>query len=406
MAKNCLVAQSGGPTAVINASVSGILDANIKYKEFDKVYGAKNGIEGVIDGKLIDLSGLTKEEIDLLKLTPASALGSCRHKMKDFNEDEKEYEMILETLEKYNIDTFFYIGGNDSMDTVHKLSLYVKQKGIDKKIIGIPKTIDNDLMETDFTPGFGSAAKYIATTVLETYLDASVYKDNGVFIVETMGRDAGWLASSSVLAKIDGKPVVDFIYLPENPFDKEKFLSDVKKCYEDKKQVFVVASEGLKDANGDYVFKSKTVAAHDKFAHAQLGGVGSYLKSIIEEVNITHRIKVLELGTAQRAAMHCASLTDVNVSHLCGFRAYEMRLEGKSGFMAGIKIKSKMPFETEIVEIDPSLVANKVKEIPREWMSDNFVKEELVDYLTPLIQGQPEMKYENGLPKYIKLNIK
>ena len=403
MSKNCLVAQSGGPTAVINASVSGILDANIKYKEFEKIYGAKNGIEGVMDGKLIDLSNLTKEEIDLLKLTPASALGSCRHKMKDFNEDEKEYEMILETLEKYNIDTFFYIGGNDSMDTVHKLSLYVKQKGIDKKIIGIPKTIDNDLMETDFTPGFGSAAKYIATTVLETYLDASVYKDNGVFIVETMGRDAGWLASSSVLAKIDGKPVVDFIYLPENPFDKEKFLADVKKCYEDKKQVFVVASEGLKDANGDYVFKSKTIEVHDKFAHAQLGGVGSYLKSIIEQANITHRIKVLELGTAQRAAMHCASLTDVNISHLCGFRAYEMRFEGKSGFMAGIKIKSMLPFETEIVEIDPSLVANKVKEIPREWMTDNFVKEELVEYLTPLIQGQPEIEYENGLPKYVKL---
>lgn len=403
MSKNCLVAQSGGPTAVINASVSGILDANIKYKEFEKIYGAKNGIEGVMDGKLIDLSNLTKEEIDLLKLTPASALGSCRHKMKDFNEDEKEYEMILETLEKYNIDTFFYIGGNDSMDTVHKLSLYVKQKGIDKKIIGIPKTIDNDLMETDFTPGFGSAAKYIATTVLETYLDASVYKDNGVFIVETMGRDAGWLASSSVLAKIDGKPVVDFIYLPENPFDKEKFLADVKKCYEDKKQVYIVASEGLKDANGDYVFKSKTIEVHDKFAHAQLGGVGSYLKSIIEQANITHRTKVLELGTAQRAAMHCASLTDVNISHLCGFRAYEMRFEGKSGFMAGIKIKSMLPFETEIVEIDPSLVANKVKEIPREWMTDNFVKEELVEYLTPLIQGQPEIEYENGLPKYVKL---
>ncbi|TFZ41402.1 6-phosphofructokinase [Soehngenia longivitae] len=403
MSKNCLVAQSGGPTAVINASISGILDANIKYKEFEKIYGAKNGIEGVMDGKLIDLSNLTKEEIDLLKLTPASALGSCRHKMKDFNEDEKEYEMILETLEKYNIDTFFYIGGNDSMDTVHKLSLYVKQKGIDKKIIGIPKTIDNDLMETDFTPGFGSAAKYIATTVLETYLDASVYKDNGVFIVETMGRDAGWLASSSVLAKIDGKPVVDFIYLPENPFDKEKFLADVKKCYEDKKQVYIVASEGLKDANGDYVFKSKTIEVHDKFAHAQLGGVGSYLKSIIEQANITHRIKVLELGTAQRAAMHCASLTDVNISHLCGFRAYEMRFEGKSGFMAGIKIKSMLPFETEIVEIDPSLVANKVKEIPREWMTDNFVKEELVEYLTPLIQGQPEIEYENGLPKYVKL---
>ncbi len=403
MSKNCLVAQSGGPTAVINASISGILDANIKYKEFEKIYGAKNGIEGVMDGRLIELSNLTKEEIDLLKLTPASALGSCRHKMKDFNEDEKEYEMILETLEKYNIDTFFYIGGNDSMDTVHKLSLYVKQKGIDKKIIGIPKTIDNDLMETDFTPGFGSAAKYIATTVLETYLDASVYKDNGVFIVETMGRDAGWLASSSVLAKIDGKPVVDFIYLPENPFDKEKFLADVKKCYEDKKQVYIVASEGLKDANGDYVFKSKTIEVHDKFAHAQLGGVGSYLKSIIEQANITHRTKVLELGTAQRAAMHCASLTDVNISHLCGFRAYEMRFEGKSGFMAGIKIKSMLPFETEIVEIDPSLVANKVKEIPREWMTDNFVKEELVEYLTPLIQGQPEIEYENGLPKYVKL---
>ncbi|MDG2769693.1 diphosphate--fructose-6-phosphate 1-phosphotransferase, partial [Vibrio parahaemolyticus] len=211
--------------------------------------------EGVMAGNLIDLSVLNKYEIDLLKHTPASALGSCRHKMKDFNEDDSEYRMILETLEKYDIDTFFYIGGNDSMDTVHKLSLYVKNKGIDKKIVGIPKTIDNDLMETDFTPGFGSAAKYIATTVLETYLDASVYKDNGVFIVETMGRDAGWLASSSILAKINGKPVVDFIYLPENEFDKEKFLTDVKKCYEEKKQVYIVASEGLKDMNGDYVFK-------------------------------------------------------------------------------------------------------------------------------------------------------
>lgn len=406
MAKNCLVAQSGGPTAVINASVSGILDANIKYKEFEKIYGAKNGIEGVIDGKLIELSHLTKDEIDLLKLTPSSALGSCRHKMKGFEEDEKECRMILETLEKYDIDTFFYIGGNDSMDTVHKLSLYVKNKGIDKKIIGIPKTIDNDLMETDFTPGFGSAAKYIATTVLETYLDASVYKDNGVFIVETMGRDAGWLASSSALAKIDGKSVVDFIYLPENPFDKEKFLTDVRACYENKKQVYIVASEGLKDANGDYVFKSNAIEVHDKFAHAQLGGVGSYLKSIIEQANITHRIKVLELGTAQRAAMHCASLTDVNVSHLCGYRAYEMLLEGKSGFMAGIKIKSKDPFETEIVEIDPSLVANKVKEIPKVWITDNFIKEELIEYLNPLIQGQPSIKLENGLPKYIKFNIR
>ncbi|MDG2764908.1 6-phosphofructokinase, partial [Vibrio parahaemolyticus] len=169
----------------------------------------------------------------------------------------------------------------------------------------------------------GSAAKYIATTVLETYLDASVYKDNGVFIVETMGRDAGWLASSSILAKINGRPVVDFIYLPENEFDKEKFLTDVKKCYEEKKQVYIVASEGLKDMNGDYVFKLKTVEVHDKFAHAQLGGVGSYLKSIIEESNITKRVKVLELGTAQRAAMHCASLTDINISHLCGYRAYE-----------------------------------------------------------------------------------
>jgi len=405
MGKNCLVAQSGGPTAVINASVSGVLDANLKHEHFQKVYGARNGIEGVMAGNLIDLSALNKYEIDLLKHTPASALGSCRHKMKDFNEDDSEYRMILETLEKYDIDTFFYIGGNDSMDTVHKLSLYVKNKGIDKKIVGIPKTIDNDLMETDFTPGFGSAAKYIATTVLETYLDASVYKDNGVFIVETMGRDAGWLASSSILAKINGRPVVDFIYLPENEFDKEKFLTDVKKCYEEKKQVYIVASEGLKDMNGDYVFKSKTIEVHDKFAHAQLGGVGSYLKSIIEESNITKRVKVLELGTAQRAAMHCASLTDINISHLCGYRAYEMALEGKSGFMAGIKVKSKNPFETEIVAIDPSLVANKVKKIPREWITDNFVKEELIEYLNPLIQGQPQIVYENGLPKYIKLSI-
>ena len=309
--RNCLVAQSGGPTAVINASVVGILQGNIENKYYDKVFGGFNGIEGILKDRLIDLTDLNEEELKVFKHTPSSALGSCRYKIKDYLVNDEEYIKFFEILDKHNIQTFFYIGGNDSMDTVNKFSKYAKLHGINKQIIGIPKTVDNDLMVTDHTPGFGSAAKYIAQRTLETYLDSSVYVYNGIAILETMGRDTGWLAASSTLARIKGKPVADLIYVPEVDFCKEQFLKDVREIYEEKGKVFIVASEGLKDSSGKYLSEMETSNEHDEFGHAKLGGLGGYLKTIIDSAEITSRVKVLELGVAQRAAMSSASARDM-----------------------------------------------------------------------------------------------
>lgn len=402
--RNCLIAQSGGPTAVINASVVGVIQGNIEEKYYDKVYGGINGIEGILKDRLIDLTNLTKEELNIFKHTPSSGLGSCRYKIKDYNENDEEYVEFFQLLDKYNIQTFFYIGGNDSMDTVNKFSEYAKLHNIHKQIIGIPKTVDNDLMVTDHTPGFGSAAKYIALRTLETYLDSSVYIYNGIAILETMGRDTGWLAASATLARINGVPVADFIYLPEVEFNEEKFLADVKKVYDQKNKVFIVASEGLKDKEGKYLSEKAKTGGHDEFGHAQLGGLGGYLKSIIDKAEITSRVKVLELGVAQRAAMSSASGRDIHAAFTAGYEAFNFSTQRDTGFMVAINRVANDPYIIEIFKADPSDIANHVKYFPKEWINKegNNVTEEAFNYISPLIIGEAKVVLENGLPKYIE----
>jgi 6-phosphofructokinase 1 len=403
--KNCLVAQSGGPTSVINASFIGVLDQALESNCYDNVFAGINGIEGILNDKLINLSEIPYESLKNLKYTPSSALGSCRYKMKDYKVDNSEYDKLFGIFAQYNIKAFFYIGGNDSMDTVRALTEYTKLHNIDVQILGVPKTIDNDLMETDHTPGFGSASKFIATTVLESYLDSSVYINNGIFIVETMGRDTGWLTASAALAKINGKPVVDFIYLPEVAFSKDNFLQDVQKRFKEQNQVFIVASEGIRDAQGEFIATLNSSKSHDKFGHAQLGGVCNTLKNMIIESGITSRVKTLELGVTQRSAMHCASLTDIDEAYTVGRAAVKYSIEGKSGFMIGIRRLQNNPYKSDTILVEPSRVANHVKYFPKDWITaeGNWVTEEALDYISPLIQGTPDIPMENGLPKYALL---
>lgn len=400
--KNCLVAQSGGPTSVINSSFVGVYDEARESNRFNTIYAGINGIEGILQEKLLNLNEISSSRLSLLKYTPSSGLGSCRYKMKNYKDDASEYEKLFKIFEQYNIDTFFYIGGNDSMDTVRALAEYTRLNNIDVQVIGVPKTIDNDLMETDHTPGYGSASKFIATTVLESYLDSSVYLNNGIFIIETMGRDTGWLTASAALAKIEGRQVADFIYLPEVSFVKEKFLEDVNKRFKEQNQVFIVASEGIKDEKGDFVAKANVSAVHDKFGHAQLGGVCGSLKNLITVSGITSRVKTLELGVTQRSAMHCASLTDIEEAYNVGREAVKYALKGETGYMVGIKRIQNTPYLSETFLVDPSKVANHVKYFPSEWVNadGNFVNDEALEYISPLIQGTPVLQTENGLPSY------
>ncbi|MGN9135445.1 6-phosphofructokinase [Clostridium sp. HCP1S3_B4] len=390
---NCIVAQSGGPTSVINSSVVGLIQANKDLKVYDKIYGGLNGIEGILSGKIINLSDFDSKDIIDFKYTPSSGLGSCRYKMKEISESTDEYDKLLKILKDLDIKTFYYIGGNDSMDTTAKLGKYSKDNNLDINFVGIPKTIDNDLMYTDHTPGFGSAAKFIATSVLETYLDSSVYKNNGIFILETMGRDTGWLAASACAARYFGEPVADFIYLPEVAFDKEKFLKDVRAKFQEQNQVYIVASEGLRDKNGNFLTSIQSTS-HDNFNHAQLGGVASYLRQLILKDGITSRVKALELGVLQRCAMHCASTTDVEEAFRAGYEALKAGQNGKNGYMVAINRDSNFPYTISYSLVESSKVANNVKYFPIEWINEeqNHVSKEAYQYFKPLIDGTPKYK--------------
>ncbi|MDY2730120.1 MAG: 6-phosphofructokinase [Clostridium sp.] len=390
---NCIVAQSGGPTSVINSSVVGLIQANKDLKVYDKIYGGLNGIEGILSGKIINLSDFDSKDIIDFKYTPSSGLGSCRYKMKEISESTDEYDKLLKILKDLDIKTFYYIGGNDSMDTTAKLGKYSKDNNLDINFVGIPKTIDNDLMYTDHTPGFGSAAKFIATSVLETYLDSSVYKNNGIFILETMGRDTGWLAASACAARYFGEPVADFIYLPEVAFDKEKFLKDVRAKFQEQNQVYIVASEGLRDKNGNFLTSIQSTS-HDNFNHAQLGGVAAYLRQLILEDGITSRVKALELGVLQRCAMHCASTTDVEEAFRAGYEALKAGQNGKNGYMVAINRDSNFPYTISYSLVESSKVANNVKYFPIEWINEeqNHVSKEAYQYFKPLIDGTPKYK--------------
>lgn len=402
---NCIIAQSGGPTSVINASVVGLIKANKDLNIYDKVYAGLNGIEGILKGNILDLSNFSEDDLNEFKYTPASGLGSCRYKMKNLEESTEEYDKLLDILKTNDIKAFFYIGGNDSMDTIAKLGKYSKECSLDINFIGIPKTIDNDLMYTDHTPGFGSAAKFIATTTLEAYLDSSVYINNGIFLLETMGRDTGWLAASASLARINGKQVADFIYLPEVAFNVEEFLLDVRKKFLENNKVFIVVSEGIKNSEGKFITETDNIK-YDSFGHAQLGGVAHYLKNLIINAGITNRVKALELGILQRCAMHCASQIDIDESFNAGYEGlkYSLNLEN-TGKMVAIKREEGSTYKTSYFLVDASLIANNVKYFPTELINErgNNIKEEALTYFSPLISGLTNFVLNNDLPKFKEL---
>ncbi|KPI48613.1 6-phosphofructokinase [Clostridioides difficile] len=399
--RNCIIAQSGGPTAVINASAIGIYEKNLETKYFDKVYFGINGIEGILNKNIINSEYLNKKDILNLKQTPSSGLGSCRYKLDDYKVNSYDYDRVINILDEYEIDTLFYIGGNDSMDTVMKFSQYCKSTTCKIKFIGIPKTIDNDLLGTDNCPGFGSSAKLISTLIMETYLDFSIYKNNGIFIVETMGRDTGWLASSSALARLNDTPLVDLIYLPEIKFYEDKFIEDVRRVFKEKNKVYIVASEGIRDKDGNFICEQNT-SAHDKFGHSQLGGVSNYLKDLIVSSSITTRVKTLELGVIQRCAMHLASETDLRQATEVGAYGLELSQKGYTGVMTILNRISNTPYKYEVSHTDIANIANKTKYFPKEWINEeyNHITEEALNYLSPLIQGNPDIKYKDGLPHF------
>lgn len=401
--KNIIVAQSGGPTVAINASLAGVLAAGIKCEQYDTVYGSVYGILGILENNLMNLSEKVQNDssfIETLKVSPSMYLGSCRYKLPDYEDDDATYAFIFNQFKKYNIGAFFYIGGNDSMDTVLKLSHYGEQIGSDIRIIGIPKTIDNDLCITDHTPGYGSAAKYVASSVLEVAHDTFIYSVKSVTIIEIMGRDAGWLTAASALARTKYNSAPHLIYLPEVAFDKEQFVTDVKQQLKKRNNVIVAVSEGIRDKNGNYI--SASVAKDDQFGHSQLSGTGKCLEYLVkEEINV--KCRSIELNVLQRCASHLSSLTDIEESFELGNNAVQFALDGHSKCMLTLNRISNDPYTIKIDYTDIKSIANKAKSVPREWINDagNDITKDLFDYIYPLIQGEPKIQYTNGIPTYL-----
>ncbi len=404
--KNLLVAQSGGPTAAINATLAGVLQGVRASGKVDKVYGAKNGIEGAIKDQLIDLNEIVRDTnaMDTLMYTPSSALGTCRYKMKDWRKDEEPYKKIIETFYKYEIKYFIYIGGNDSMDTVDKLSEYCSLNNHDFIIMGAPKTVDNDLNLTDHSPGFGSAAKYIATTISELACDIGAYDIPAVTIVEIMGRNAGWLTASAALSRVNGGAGADLIYLCEKDFDNARFVNDVKEKLAVKPGILVAVSEGVKDSAGNYVSDQMSSGAVDNFGHKYIAGAARALEQLVRN-EIGCKVRSIELNLMQRAAAHIASETDITESLMLGQKALACALDGETGRMAAIKRLSDEPYRVEFVSVPVNEVANHEKIVPMEWITPDGhdVTKELVAYMKPLIQGETNVKYRNGIPLQIKL---
>ena len=407
--KNCIVAQSGGPTVAINASLSGVIRGALESDKIDKIYGGKNGIQGILEEKLVvlnDIFGDNNNGEDMLKLlesTPSMYLGSCRYKMKDYTDDSADYDRLCQIFEKYDIGYFFYIGGNDSMDTVAKLSVYTREKGLDVKVVGIPKTIDNDLMCIDHTPGFGSAAKFIAATVLEMAHDTYIYHIDTVLIVEIMGRNAGWLTAAASLARNSYSQAPHLIYLPEKPFDKDDFVNRVKDLIGKQHHVIVAVSEGIKDAEGKYI--SAQGGRVDQFGHVMLSGTGEVLKQIVLN-EIGCKCRSVELNVLQRAAAHLASETDIDESICLGKNGVKLAMEGKSGVMSTIIRDCDEPYKVHYDGADISMIANKEKTVPLEWISEDGtdVNDRMERYLRPLIQGEKKVNYVNGIPEYIMMH--
>ena len=400
---SCIFGQSGGPTAVINASAYGVIRAALDAEEITKVYGAAHGIKGVLEDKLYVMDEEDPAELELLLHTPSSELGSCRYKIADPEVDDTDYKRILEIFKKYNVRYFFYNGGNDSMDTCNKVSRYMESVGYECRVMGVPKTIDNDLYGTDHCPGFASAAKYIATSCMEINKDARVYDNGMITIVEIMGRHAGWLAASAALATEFGSGP-DLIYLPECDFDLDKFFADVEKVYAEKGKVLVAVSEGIHYADGRFVSEAKT-SATDGFGHAQLGGLAAMLAEMVKE-RTGAKVRGIELSLLQRCGAHLASATDVNEAFTAGKTAVEAAVQGVTGKMVAFKrvyVDGKYTCEMELLPL--SSVANYEKKVPLEWINEehNGLKHEFIDYVLPLIQGEPKLPLGNSRPRYARL---
>lgn len=406
--KNLIVAQSGGPTSAINATLAGVIVEAQKSKEIDKVYGACYGIQGVLDENFIDLNQKvdTQDKIDMLRRTPAAALGSCRFKLDDPEKDDTQFRQIVDIFHKYNIGYFIYIGGNDSMDTVHKLSVYCEKNGIDDiKVIGGPKTIDNDLCGIDHCPGFGSAAKYIATVFAELEQEINVYETKSVIIVEMMGRNAGWLTAAAALAEKKNGKTPYLIYLEERTFSMEKFISDVKEKLDEHDTVLVAVSEGVHDEEGRYICDTLPGESDtDVFGHSMLSGTGRVLEEEVKE-KIGCKVRSIELNLLQRCASHIMSETDINESFNLGQNAVRIAVSGESGKMSSLKRVPSDKYEVEYCAVDIANVANLEKKVPASWINEtgNGVTEEMIDYLLPLIQGELSCLYDNGVPDYIVL---
>ena len=403
MKKNIIVGQSGGPTAVINASLCGVIrEGKCHPEQIGTVYGMINGIEGFLAGKYMDLSsGLSEEELELLKMTPAAFLGSCRFKLPEALSSEF-YPTLFNKFEELNIGYFFYIGGNDSMDTVSKLSRYTNGIGSDIRFIGIPKTIDNDLVGTDHTPGFGSAAKYVASTVREITLDASVYQQKSVTIVELMGRHAGWLTASSVLARKHGEDNPLLIYLPESPFEFEQFSADLKNAFEKSQTVVVCVSEGIADSAGHFICEYSNEAQLDTFGYKMLTGCGEILENYIRN-QFGVKVRSVELNVSQRCSGMIVSGQDMKEAEEAGAFGVRSALDGVNGMMVAFKRACEEPYLMECFLADVNEICNKEKTFPAEWITKGGtdIGPEFLSYVLPLIKGEAERKMENGLPLYL-----
>lgn len=404
---NCLVAQSGGPTVVINASLAGVIEAALKAPEIDKVYGAINGIQGVIAHTIMDLTDVFADDSDALSTlanTPAMYLGSCRYKLPKPEVDMGPYDAIFQYFKELDIKYFFYIGGNDSMDTVDKLSDYAKEHELDIRVIGVPKTVDNDLYGTDHTPGFGSAAKYVATTILEVAHDTYIYDLESVTIVEIMGRNAGWLTAASALARTEYSNAPDLIYLPERAFDVETFIQKIQELRKIKKNIIVAVSEGIKDADGNYI-AATAGGTNDAFGHAKLSGVGKALENLLAD-RIGCKVRSIELSVLQRAAAHIASQTDIDEAKALGAGGVTHAIQGETCKMMATRRLSDAPYSTDVISVDIKTAANHEKQVPAEMINEagDNVTEAFITYARPLIEGAPSLKYKNGLPVYLPVD--
>lgn len=396
-----LYAQSGGPTSVINSSACGVITEALN--RGIKVYAGINGIDGILKGNVCDVTKEDLSEIEKLKFTPASCFGSCRKKLPHFSQDDTLYKKLVEIFKKLNVKYFIYNGGNDSMNTCAKVAQYLKFIGYDGYVIGVPKTIDNDLMNTDHCPGYGSAAKYIATSCREIALDTAVYEHGRVTVVEVMGRDAGWLTASSALASVNGMGP-DLIYLPERPFDLESFCTKCKEVYDKKKTCLVAVSEGIRDKDGIYICSYANSTSKDAFNNVQLGGVGSFLaQTITEKTGI--KTRAVELSLMQRCSAHIISKTDSFEAFMAGKHAVELATSGVSGKMVAFKRTSSSPYAIEYVGVDLDGVAHGTQSMPDSFISDNacWVTQEFIDYAMPLIKGEITIPYVNGIPSYANL---